>query len=151
MGVLFDGACPEATLQGSGGLASCPDRVQHPKSMVLYPFLCFINTIVLALGCSPQMRGDLLRERHKLTLFKSPIRTLYYFSKSAWSGLTASAHWVASHPVTLFILLPALALYMGAKHSGQAPGVVEAVEVGVLLAGLGKQGAHAQLAGHAIS
>eukprot|EP00967_Tisochrysis_lutea_P047070 scaffold57284_cov19-Tisochrysis_lutea.AAC.2 len=60
-------------------------------------------------------------ERHSLTLFGSPLKTLYYFGRFAWGGLTRGFHWFLSHPFTLFFLMPALATYLGVKHAELAP------------------------------
>uniref|UniRef100_A0A6S8IP71 VTT domain-containing protein n=1 Tax=Dunaliella tertiolecta TaxID=3047 RepID=A0A6S8IP71_DUNTE len=67
-------------------------------------------------------------ERHSLTLFGSPLKTLYYFGRFAWGGLTRGFHWFLSHPFTLFFLMPALATYLGVKHAELAPELVSYVE-----------------------
>ncbi|KAI8471894.1 MAG: hypothetical protein J3K34DRAFT_226103 [Monoraphidium minutum] len=72
------------------------------------------------LGAAPAAAPAPPREP-PLTLGRAPLRTLYYFGWSAASGLRGAAHFVATHPVTLFLALPALAYYGGAKTLGYAP------------------------------
>ncbi|KIY95916.1 hypothetical protein MNEG_12045 [Monoraphidium neglectum] len=56
-----------------------------------------------------------------ITLARAPLRTLYYFAWSVASGLRDAAHFVATHPLTLFMALPLLAYYVTAKALGYAP------------------------------
>ena len=65
----------------------------------------------------------------QLSLFRNPLRTLYWFGRFAGSGLATSARFCASHPITLFLVLPALALYGAAKHFGSAPEAIALLEV----------------------
>lgn len=70
-------------------------------------------------------------ERQRISLFTSPLRTLYYFGRFAGGGLSRGFQWVLVHPFTLFILLPALAVYVAVKQGQLAPELVAYTEVGV--------------------
>lgn len=76
-----------------------------------------------------QQPAPALKREPPLTLARAPLRTLYYFGWSVASGLRDAAHFVATHPVTLFMALPALAYYGAAKAFGYAPAHTEAMEV----------------------
>ncbi|KAG2502028.1 hypothetical protein HYH03_000522 [Edaphochlamys debaryana] len=65
-----------------------------------------------------ELRQRQARGIRNLTLFKQPLRTIYYFLQYAIVGLYNGAKWLASHPVTLMLVLPALLLYAGAKYAG---------------------------------
>ena len=65
----------------------------------------------------------------QLTLLRSPIRTLYYFSCSVTSGLASAAHFVATHPFTLFLALPTLLSYLVCVVTGSATEYTAAAEV----------------------
>jgi hypothetical protein len=73
-------------------------------------------------------------KRQQLTLFRHPVQTLRYFSKFVWQGAVSSTHWFISHPLTIFLLVPVTALYLGAKYLEYAPQLVATVEVRCLLA-----------------
>lgn len=64
-----------------------------------------------------------------ITLGTAPLRTLYWFSRSVVTGARDAAHFVATHPVTLFIALPALLYYGAAKSLGYAPQATGRMEV----------------------
>jgi hypothetical protein len=64
-----------------------------------------------------------------ITLARAPLRTLYYFAWSVASGLRDAAHFVATHPLTLFMALPLLAYYVTAKALGYAPAHTALMEV----------------------
>ena len=76
-----------------------------------------------------QLQRKLARESRELTLSRAPARTLYYFGLTLLRGARQGAHWCISHPVMLFLVLPALALYLAAKHSNYAPDTVQTIEV----------------------
>eukprot|EP00878_Enallax_costatus_P006050 GHUV01006346.1.p1 GENE.GHUV01006346.1~~GHUV01006346.1.p1 ORF type:complete len:425 (+),score=83.33 GHUV01006346.1:975-2249(+) len=59
-------------------------------------------------------------EVKNLTLLRSPLRTLYYFSCSVASGTKSAAHFTATHPVTLGVALPLLLFYVISKSVGYA-------------------------------
>lgn len=71
-----------------------------------------------------QLRTQLNERRARLTLFRSPLRTLTAFAASAASSAARGAAWLASHPATLFLLAPLLLIYAFLKASG---GLVEEV------------------------
>ncbi|EFJ52831.1 hypothetical protein VOLCADRAFT_120213 [Volvox carteri f. nagariensis] len=58
------------------------------------------------------------RSLRNITLFKSPLRTTYYCGCYVANGLYSGAKWVASHPVTMLVILPALLAYAGTKWAG---------------------------------
>lgn len=64
-----------------------------------------------------------------LTLARSPLRTLYYFSCSVASGTASAAHFVATHPITLGLALPLLAFYSAAKGLGYSEDTTALIEV----------------------
>jgi hypothetical protein len=64
-----------------------------------------------------------------LTLARSPLRTLYYFSCSVASGTASAAHFVATHPITLGLALPLLAFYSASKGLGYAEETTALIEV----------------------
>ncbi|KAL4428854.1 hypothetical protein ABPG77_005292 [Micractinium sp. CCAP 211/92] len=65
-----------------------------------------------------QLRAQLNEGRARLTLFRSPLRTLAAFAASAASSAASGAAWLASHPATLFLLAPLLLFYAFLKASG---------------------------------
>lgn len=75
-----------------------------------------------------ELRRQQAEARKKLTLFQSPIRTLYYFTRSSIEGFSNAFKFCIGHPVTLFLVVPVLAAYSGAKYTGHAPGAVELFE-----------------------
>lgn len=64
------------------------------------------------------MSQERKEERAKLTLFRSPYSTLRFFSRSLFSNIWWSTKWIAAHPATLFLALPLVLLYSGAKILG---------------------------------
>jgi hypothetical protein len=72
-----------------------------------------------------------LRRGPPITLARAPLQTLYWFGASAACGARDAARFVATHPVTLFLALPALAYYGAAKGLGYDEGTTELMEVGV--------------------
>jgi hypothetical protein len=76
-----------------------------------------------------QLRGQLARERRELSLRTSPGKTLFYLALFLWRGLRSSLQWSLSHPVMLFLILPAAVVHLAAKHANFAPELVETVEV----------------------
>jgi len=91
---------------------------------------CCLGLLIMQLLCT--CLQEWMREPHdvaNLTLARSPIRTLYYFSCSVISGTASAAHFVATHPVNLWIALPLVAFYVIAKGLGYAPSTTEAMEV----------------------
>jgi hypothetical protein len=79
-----------------------------------------------AVGQQPQKQP--LRREPPITLARAPLQTLYWFGRSVAGGLRDAAHFVATHPVTLFIALPALAYYAAAKATGYAPAHTDTME-----------------------
>lgn len=78
----------------------------------------------------PAAPGQQRRPREPpLTLGRAPLRTLYYFGWSIASGVRDAAHFVATHPVTLFLALPALVYYCAAKALGYSPATTSLMEV----------------------
>ncbi|KAF5831341.1 hypothetical protein DUNSADRAFT_13280 [Dunaliella salina] len=77
---------------------------------------------------APEKEKQMGVDRHSLTLFSSPLKTLYYFGRFSWGGITRGFHWFLSHPFTLFFLMPAVATYFGVKHAEIAPELVSQVE-----------------------
>jgi hypothetical protein len=65
-----------------------------------------------------------------LTLGRAPLRTLYWFGLSVVYGLRDAAHFVATHPVTLFLALPALFYYGAARALDYNPASTDLMEVG---------------------
>lgn len=74
-----------------------------------------------------------------LTLARHPFKTLYYFSCSVASGTASAAHFVATHPVTIWVALPLLLLYTAAKSLALYPDATAAVDVSNLLSGCVRQ------------
>ncbi|KAK9829946.1 hypothetical protein WJX72_008802 [[Myrmecia] bisecta] len=67
-------------------------------------------------------------QRRRLTLVRSPLRTLYYFFACAGDAALRGSAWVVHHPITLFILLPILGGYAGLKLTGTETQRVEFIE-----------------------
>jgi hypothetical protein len=84
---------------------------------------------VPALSARLQLRTRLAHERHQLTLLRSPARTLYYFAKFLAHGTSRGLQVFLSHSITLYILIPTLALYLGIKHTGMLQQEVQNLEV----------------------
>ena len=93
--------------------ANCPPRLPHPPAPPSPTLL--------------QLRQQLNKQRARLTLLRSPLRTLAAFAASTAASAASGAAWLASHPATLFLLVPLLLVYSGLKASGAlAPEVHEA-------------------------
>ncbi|KAL6751502.1 hypothetical protein V8C86DRAFT_2777070 [Haematococcus lacustris] len=73
-------------------------------------------------------RQQAAQELQQLTLFRSPARTLSYFSKAVKSGTHSGLTWFIRHPFTLYLLLPALLLYLGAKRAHLYPQLITGLE-----------------------
>lgn len=82
------------------------------------------------LPAASQMRLQQAKRRAQLTIFKSPVKTLYYFACSAVSAGIYAVKFTLSHPFTLFILGPALAAYAASKHLGYENELLSQGEVG---------------------
>lgn len=76
-----------------------------------------------------QLAKKQANERSNLTLLKAPVRTLYYFSRYTISSATSGLQWFASHPFTIFLLLPAVAIFALAKYNDYQPGILTEIEV----------------------
>jgi len=74
------------------------------------------------------MSQERREERAKLTLFRSPYTTLLLFSRSLCSNAWWSVKWIAAHPATLFLALPLVLLYSGAKILGISDQAVQETE-----------------------
>lgn len=68
-------------------------------------------------------------EVSNLTLARSPLKTLYYFSCSVASGTASAAHFIATHPLTLGLALPLFLFYGIAKGVGYAEETTALFEV----------------------
>lgn len=90
---------------------------------------------------SLQLRQQLNERRAQLTLLRSPLRTLRAFAACSASAAARGAHWLASHQLTLYILVPLLLLHAGLKASGTLAHEVREAELwlqyGVWWVGLG--------------
>ncbi|GLC40932.1 hypothetical protein PLESTB_000965300 [Pleodorina starrii] len=75
-----------------------------------------------------QLRLRQARALRNITLFKSPVRTVYYCACYTANGLYRGAKWVASHPVTMLVVLPALLAYAGTKWAGYKEELLTEVE-----------------------
>lgn len=64
-----------------------------------------------------------------LTLLRHPFKTLYYFGCSVAYGLSAAAHYLATHPITVFLALPAILFYVTATSLGMFPEATSAMQV----------------------
>ena len=78
-----------------------------------------------------QLREELNAQRAKLTLFRSPIRTLYNFVACTAAATVRGSRWLFSHPATLFVLAPLLLVYAGLKATGVAETEVNEAELWV--------------------
>lgn len=89
----------------------------------------------LALTPSPgsitrlQLRLRQARALRNVTVFKAPFRTTWYFLRYATSSVYSGAKWLASHPVTLLVILPGLIAYATAKHVGYQEDLIVHIEV----------------------
>lgn len=77
-----------------------------------------------------QLSKKQARARQNITLLKAPARTLYYFSRYTVNGATSGLQWFAGHPFTIFLLLPAAAVFGLAKFYNYQPGIILEIEVG---------------------
>lgn len=66
-------------------------------------------------------------KRRNLTLWRAPRATLRHFRQNTTAASVSGAKWTAQHPLTLFIALPILLLYIGWKWSGVRCPVREAL------------------------
>jgi hypothetical protein len=48
----------------------------------------------------------------ELSLLRSPIRTLHYFSKFLFESLSSLVHGIATHPVVLYLIIPVVVFYL---------------------------------------
>lgn len=92
-----------------------------------------LHEAISALGPQQQQRLEQLRkqlneQRAQLTLFRSPFRTLAAFGASAATSAARGAAWLASHPLTLFILAPLLLAYAGLRVTGTLAAEVREAE-----------------------
>ncbi len=84
----------------------------------------------LALVCTHlQLRLRQARSLRNITLFKSPVQTIYYCAVYATNGLYSGAKWVASHPVTMVVVMPALLAYAFTKWGGYKQEMMNEIEV----------------------
>jgi hypothetical protein len=65
-----------------------------------------------------QLQAELALKRRNLTLWRAPRATLRHFRQNTTAAGVGGAKWMAQHPLTLFIALPVLLLYIGWKVSG---------------------------------
>ncbi|GLI70272.1 hypothetical protein VaNZ11_015204 [Volvox africanus] len=77
-----------------------------------------------------QLRLRQAKALRNVTLFKSPVQTIYYCGCYAANGFYSGAKWVASHPVTL-VILPALVAYAGTKWAGYKQNLLTEIEENV--------------------
>eukprot|EP00887_Chlorella_sp_A99_P001874 scaffold19.g1874.t1 len=76
-----------------------------------------------------QLREELNARRARLTLLRSPLRTLATFGACAGGAGARGAAWLLRHPATLFVLAPLLATYAGLKFTGAAVAGVQEAEL----------------------
>jgi hypothetical protein len=69
-----------------------------------------------------------------LTLRRNPRQTIAHFGRFCAEGLADAAHFCATHPLTLYLALPLLALYAGCKVGGRASEHVASAEEWALYA-----------------
>eukprot|EP00198_Chlamydomonas_reinhardtii_P006877 XP_001696213.1 predicted protein [Chlamydomonas reinhardtii] len=88
-----------------------------------------------------ELRLRQARALRNVTVFKAPFRTTWYFLRYATSSVYSGAKWLASHPVTLLVILPGLIAYATAKHVGYQEDLIvhieETVKYAVWWVGLG--------------
>ncbi|GFR43389.1 hypothetical protein Agub_g4464 [Astrephomene gubernaculifera] len=75
-----------------------------------------------------ELRLRQAKELRNVTLFKSPLRTTYYLLRYTAEGLYAGSKWVAGHPVTLLVIVPALLAYSFTKYGGYKQEVLTEIE-----------------------
>ena len=66
-----------------------------------------------------QLQAELALKRRNLTLWRAPRATLRHFCANAASAAVRGTAWTVHHPLTLFIALPVLLLYVAWKASGE--------------------------------
>eukprot|EP00199_Chlamydomonas_sp_CCMP681_P002152 CAMPEP_0119112770 /NCGR_PEP_ID=MMETSP1180-20130426/41649_1 /TAXON_ID=3052 ORGANISM="Chlamydomonas cf sp, Strain CCMP681" /NCGR_SAMPLE_ID=MMETSP1180 /ASSEMBLY_ACC=CAM_ASM_000741 /LENGTH=424 /DNA_ID=CAMNT_0007100469 /DNA_START=92 /DNA_END=1366 /DNA_ORIENTATION=- len=66
--------------------------------------------------------------RSQMTLFRQPLRTLYYFGHFSVNGISNGVRLASKHPITIFVLMPAVAAYLLAKQAQYAPHLVTPLE-----------------------
>ncbi|CAD7700924.1 unnamed protein product [Ostreobium quekettii] len=57
-------------------------------------------------------------EGEPITLFRRPLETLYYLGRCAGASVTFAASWFFSHPITIYLLAPAVAAHVALKQTG---------------------------------
>ncbi|KAG2439395.1 hypothetical protein HXX76_004752 [Chlamydomonas incerta] len=75
-----------------------------------------------------ELRLRQARALRSVTVFKAPFRTTWYFLCYATSSVSSGATWLASHPVTLLVILPGLIAYAAAKHAVYQEDVIRQIE-----------------------
>lgn len=90
-------------------LAACRCRRRRPPDAPPPPLTARSpgrpSALCHLLHCALQLRQELNEQRARLTLFRSPLRTLAAFGASAAKSAASGSAWLASHPLTLFILV----------------------------------------------
>lgn len=76
-----------------------------------------------------QQHGAATEAPRKLTLLSQPLPTLYYCGVYVGRSAKRGARGIVSHPVTLWVLLPLLLAYLGAKAIGAFPDELYELEV----------------------
>ena len=66
-----------------------------------------------------QLQARLALQRRSLTLWQSPAATLRHFAVNASNTVFRGLLWTLQHPLTLFIALPLVGLYLGLKYTGK--------------------------------
>eukprot|EP00803_Ostreobium_quekettii_P000441 evm.model.scf_624.9 EVM.evm.TU.scf_624.9 scf_624:68191-69477(-) len=67
-------------------------------------------------------------DAQSMTLFRRPLQTLYYLSRCAASSTAFAASCFLGHPVTLYILAPAVACYVALKQTGRGGVLISEVD-----------------------
>ncbi|KAG2445331.1 hypothetical protein HYH02_008797 [Chlamydomonas schloesseri] len=75
-----------------------------------------------------ELRLRQARALRNVTVFKAPVRTIWYFLCYAASSVYSGAKWLAGHPVTLLVILPGLIAYVAAKHAGYQEELIVQIE-----------------------
>lgn len=71
-----------------------------------------------------------------MTLFRKPLQTLSYFCKFSFASIANSSRSASRHPVTLFVVLPLLGMYLIAKQGHHLPELLTSLEVSTLVLNL---------------
>ena len=66
-------------------------------------------------------------------MYRSPLKTVYCFGRYSAAGIARGFAWFLSHPATLYVLLPAVAVFAAAKYAGYNSALLLEVEVRSLL------------------